>query len=230
MNTAFPRFVPVSDHALLVEFAEAIGPDPAQEVLCLDNKINDHRPEGVIEVIPALVNLMVIFDPLVTDHNSVEQAVIPLMSDQTNASASAAHHQIEVCYDPDFAPDLPTIANVTGLDRTALINAHLDAEYRVGMYGFAPGYAYLTGLDPALHLPRKETAIRDIPAGSVIVAGGQCLVTTLTMPTGWSIIGRSPTQILRASDARPFLFNVGDHVSFTRIDRATFEARISEGM
>ena len=37
------------------------------------------------------------------------------------------------------------------------------------------------------------------------------------MPTGWWIIGRSPTKVLTGDPQRPFLFDVGDRVSFRRI-------------
>ena len=59
--------------------------------------------------------------------------------------------------------------------------------------------------------------MRGVAAGSVIIAGAQCLVTTLTMPTGWWVIGRSPTRILTGDAARPFLFDVGDRVRFRRV-------------
>ena len=36
--------------------------------------------------------------------------------------------------------------------------------------GFAPGFAYLTGLDPALHLPRRATPRTRVPAGVVAIA------------------------------------------------------------
>ena len=93
------------------------------------------------------------------------------------------------------------------------------------MYGFAPGYAYLAGVPQALHLPRKPTALRDVPKGRVIIAGPQCIVTTLTMPTGWWIIGASPAQILRTDPARAFLFDVGDTVRFRRISRADYDRK-----
>ena len=92
------------------------------------------------------------------------------------------------------------------------------------MYGFAPGYAYLAGVPDRLRLPRKPAAVRGVEAGSVIVAGPQCLITTLKMPTGWWIIGRSPTRVLTGDAERPFLFDVGDRVRFRRIGRAEFEA------
>jgi len=59
--------------------------------------------------------------------------------------------------------------------------------------------------------------VRGVPAGSVIIAAGQCIVTTLTMPTGWWIIGHSPTLILDPTGAQPFLFDVGDRVKFRRV-------------
>jgi inhibitor of KinA len=93
------------------------------------------------------------------------------------------------------------------------------------MYGFAPGYAYMSGVPLAMQVPRKPAAVRNIPAGSVLVAGPQCLVTTLTMPTGWSVIGRSPTRILSRDENSPFLFDVGDKVRFKRVDRAQFETK-----
>jgi inhibitor of KinA len=49
------------------------------------------------------------------------------------------------------------------------------------------------------------------------------------MPTGWWIIGRSPTRILRAEAEHPFLFDVGDGVRFRRIDRAAFDAAMRAG-
>jgi inhibitor of KinA len=92
------------------------------------------------------------------------------------------------------------------------------------MYGFAPGYAYLAGVPLAIQRPRKPSPLRGIAAGSVLIAGPQCLVTTLTMPTGWWIIGRSPTAILTDDGERPFLFDIGDRVRFRRISRDTFDA------
>ncbi|WP_323765345.1 allophanate hydrolase subunit 1 [Marinovum sp.] len=221
-------FTPVADHALLVQLGEEIGDALTARVQRLDRAINDAAPEGLLETVPAFVNLMVEFDPLLTDHAAMEQAVRALLDDGASDEVAGREREVLVCYDDDLAPDLEAVARATGLSPEAVIEAHLSAEYRVGMYGFAPGYAYLSGVAPALQLPRKPQALRDIPAGSVLIAGPQCLVTTLTMPTGWSIIGRSPTEILRRDLERPFLFDVGDRVRFTRIDRDRYD-RLHKG-
>lgn len=219
-----PTFIPVADHALLVQFADTISDAVTARVQMLDKAINDDAPLGLCETIPAFVNLLVEFDPLVTDHSEMEQAVRARLNAKATATGKGTLHQVLVCYDDDLAPDLMAVADATGLSTDAVINAHLSGAYKVGMYGFAPGYAYLSGVPENLQVPRKTAAVRDIPAGSVMIAGPQCLVTTLIMPTGWSILGRSPTKILRNDPARPFLFDVGDRVQFKRIDRAQYEA------
>lgn len=228
MVARFPKFIAVSDHALLVEFAEDISDDVAEQILSLDQSIAHAPPTGVEEVIPGLVNLLVVFDPLQTDHGAVQIQLETLISAPSRPHLDPKIREVTVCYDVPFAPDLAEVAKQTGLTPGQVITHHLTGTYRVGMYGFAPGYAYMTGVDPAIQVPRKPAALRDVPAGSVIIAGPQCLVTTLTMPTGWSIIGRSPTRILRDDEDQPFLFNVGDQVRFKQITLQEFEAMNGE--
>ncbi len=218
-----PSFTPIADHALLVTFAEDISEEAHAAVLSLDEIIAADPPKGVIETVPALVNLLVDFDPLATDHGLVQRALEQKISDLKPVAVVGADRKVQVCYEPPYAPDLATLAKAVGLSEDAVINAHLAGEYRVLMYGFSPGYAYLSGVTAEIQVPRKPTAVRDVPAGSVIVAGPQCLVTTLTMPTGWTIIGRSPTRILTGDQSRPFLFDVGDRVVFERISKEAFE-------
>lgn len=224
MTAIFPRFRAVADQAILVEFSDFIHDDSHAQVLSLDAKLAQFPCVGFTEAVPAYVSLLVAFDAMLTDHEAIERALRSLISGPTQPAKQGILRDIEVCYDIDIAPDLVAVAQQTGLDPKAVITAHLAQTYHVVMYGFAPGYAYLGGLPPTLHLPRKASARRGVPAGSVIIAGAQCLITTLTMPTGWWIIGRSPTHILLDDPARPFLFDVGDTVRFKRIDRAAFDA------
>lgn len=225
----WPRFRAVADHALLVSFGTEIGDDMSAQVVALDRRLAERTPEGVTEWVPALVNLLVDFDPEVTGHDAVRAAVETLLETPSDRAQAGTERVVEVCYDADLAPDLVAVAEATGLTPEEVIRAHLSGDYRVRMYGFAPGYAYMSGVPEAIRVPRKPAAVRDVPAGSVIIAGPQCLVTTLTMPTGWSIIGRTPTRVLTDDTDHPFLFDVGDPVRIERIDRATYELRMKEG-
>jgi inhibitor of KinA len=225
MAPPFPIFRPVGANGVLVELGDKISDAAAAAVTDLETALRRQPFEGFAETVPGYVNLLVLFDPLATDHGTVETTLRALLTQPGQPRHDGRRRDVEICYDPDLAPDIARVAAATGLTPDSVAAAHLNGDFRVVMYGFAPGYAYMSGVPQALQLPRKPAAVRGIPKGSVLIAGPQCIVTTLTMPTGWWIIGRSPTEILTADPSRPFLLDVGDTVQFRRIDRATFEAK-----
>jgi inhibitor of KinA len=202
----------------LVSFGDAISDETSAAVLALDRALADEPPTGFAECVPAFVNLLI-------DHAQLRQDVERVLHGRVRDRVTGQWREVEVCYEDEFGPDVGAVATSTGLSIDEVIKLHLQADYQVRMYGFAPGYAYMSGVPLAMQVPRKPAAVRNIPAGSVLVAGPQCLVTTLTMPTGWSVIGRSPTRILSRDESSPFLFDVGDKVRFKRVDRAQFETR-----
>ena len=224
----YPTFRAVADHAVLVEFGDAISDSVHAHVVHLDHTLAKMPFAGFNEAIPAFVNILIDFDPLVTDHQSVEVHLRRLLQHPVSDHDSPRLHEVLVCYEPPFAQDLAAVAAHTGLSEEAVINAHLAGDYKIYLYGFAPGYAYMAGTPAAIQLARKPSPVRGVEAGSVIIAGAQCLVTTLTMPTGWWVIGRSPTRILTGQPDHPVLFDVGDHVRFRRLSLADYEtAKVS---
>lgn len=225
MQPLEPRFVPVAEHSVLVEFGDDFDEEAHGSVLALDRSLEPSRVEGLLEVVPALVNLLVRFDPLLTDHDRIESAVREVLTDQPPERTLPRRHEVAVCYHESVAPDLNAVADACRMSPQGVIDAHLAEVYRVLMYGFAPGYAYLDGMPPKLRLPRKPVPVRDVPAGSLAIAGPQCLVTTLDMPTGWWVIGRSPTTILDPTSPRPYLFDLGDEVLFRQISLVDLERR-----
>ena len=221
---SFPVFSPVAEHSILVEFGDRIDRDSHARVLQLDKALAAAPFDGFIEAVPAYAAILIHFDPLACDHRVAEREARRLIGQPAPPDAAPDPREVLVCYDADLAPDLVAVAEVAGLSPEAVIGAHLAGRYEVFMYGFAPGYAYLAGVPEAIQLPRKPAAVRGVAAGSVLIAGPQCLVSTITMPTGWWVIGRSPTRVLTGDPERPFLFDVGDLVRFRRITRAEYEA------
>ncbi len=215
----WPNFRPLADIGLLVEFGDAMDAATHRRAIAFDSAVQAAAMPGVTETVPSYVTLLIVYDPLLTDHETLLAAIRPLAEMSREAATSPTEHSIPVCYDDACGPDLAATAEALGLTTEAVIAAHLAAEYRVYMYGFAPGYAYLGGVPALLDLPRKAVPVRRRPIGSVMIAGGQCIVTTLPMPTGWWVIGRSPVAILQPEAARPFLFEPGDIVRFRRIAR-----------
>ncbi|MDB5665153.1 allophanate hydrolase subunit 1 [Cypionkella sp.] len=219
-----PIFRAIAERAVLVEFGTTLDQAAHDAVLRIDQALAANPCLGFRESVPAFVNLLVEFDPLTTDHPAVIDHLRSLLNAPAKPHKPSAEREVLVCYED--SPDLNAVAQQTGLSPQAVIDAHLSGDYAVFMYGFAPGYAYLGGVPEAIRLDRKPAPVRNIPAGSVMIAGAQCLVTTLVMPTGWWIIGRSPTPILTQNPARPFLFDVGDKVRFRRISLAEYEAAL----
>lgn len=224
----FPVFQPVAEHALLVEFGDKVDRGIHAKVVQLDKALLAGPFQGFIEAVPANAAILVCFDPETCDHVAAEREVRSLLDSSDPESAQTRKQEITVCYDAELAPDLAEVAHRLKCTPEEVIAAHLAGNYEVFMYGFAPGYAYLAGVPDAIHLPRKTVAVRGVAAGSVLIAGPQCLITTLTMPTGWWVIGRSPARILPEKSGESFLFDVGDGVSFRRIARDEFDRMIAK--
>lgn len=206
-----PRFLPVADQALMVEFASSLDAAAHAAVLALDHALTTRPFPGFIEAVPAFVTLLVTFDPMLATPADAEAYLRTLLAARDAPAAKPVSHDIPVTYD---GPDLTEVARLTGLSVPEVADAHQAGDYQVAMYGFAPGYAYLSGVPKALAIDRKPAPVRNVPAGTVIIAGGMCLITTLTMPTGWWRIGRTATSVLTGNPDRPFRFDVGDHIRF----------------
>ena len=85
--------------------------------------------------------------------------------------------------------DIDEVAQMLGISRDELIRRHMGSEYRVAFTGFAPGFAYLSGSDPSLNVPRRATPRTCVPAGAVGLAGPFSAVYPQASPGGWQIIG-----------------------------------------
>lgn len=218
--TGAPTCRAVGDCALVFEFGTVIDAAINARILACDAALAAAPPPGMIETVPAYAALMLVYDPLTTDPDALEAAARRCFETPGAAPPAPVEHHVPVCFDADLGPDLADAASALGLTAPALIDAFLGAQYRVFMVGFAPGYAYLGGVPPALHLPRKAVPVRRRPVGSVMIAGGQALVTTLAMPTGWWVIGASDLPILDPAADRPCRFVPGDRIRFEVVPRA----------
>ncbi len=130
---------------------------------------------------------------------------------------------IPVCYQgDDFAPDLPRLGERCGLTREAVITLHSARVYDVYCIGFLPGFAFLGYVDDAIATVRHAKA-KEVPAGSVGIAGKQTGCYPLTSPGGWQIIGRTPMSLYAPEQGIYSRFMPGDRVRFQAIDRAQFD-------
>jgi KipI family sensor histidine kinase inhibitor len=115
-------------------------------------------------------------------------------------------------------PDLADIARRWGVTAGEAVEVHSAIEFQVAFCGFAPGFAYLTGLPAHLQVPRLDAPRVRVPAGSVAVAGPYCAVYPNASPGGWRLIGRTDFVLfdLAADPAAPL--SPGTRVTFTPVD------------
>lgn len=125
--------------------------------------------------------------------------------------SSGATVTLGVVYDGE---DLGAVAEACGLTADGVVERHTTATYRSAFCGFAPGFAYLSGLDPALHLPRRATPRTSVPAGSVAIADGYSAVYPGASPGGWHLLGRTEAALFDPARDRPALLPPGTIVRF----------------
>jgi KipI family sensor histidine kinase inhibitor len=165
-----------------------------------------HLP-GVLESVVGARSLLVVLDPLVADADAV-RAVLPAAE---GAAGAARTVEIPVRYD---GPDLAEVALLTGLSAAEVVRRHSGALYTVAFSGFAPGFGYLTGLDPALHVPRRDAPRQRVPAGAVAIAGEYTGIYPRPTPGGWRLLGSTAAVLFDADRDPPALFGPGDQVRF----------------
>lgn len=214
-----PRFLASGEAALTVEFGQTIDPDLNAQVRALDAALA--AIPGIIETVPTYRSLLVHFDPRRISTAEVIERVRAL--EATPLSEAAGQHWIiPACYDGPYAEDLGEVAAALKLDPADVVRLHAQANYRVYMYGFAPGYVFLGGLPRELAISRRATPRPPVPKGSLLIAGGQALIGHDPMPTGWYHIGRTPVPMFDAARDPPCFIAIGDRVSFEAIDAKTF--------
>lgn len=224
MMAAAPRYLPAGESALVVEFGQTIDPAIHDRVMALDAAIAQAHLEGVVETTPTYRSLMIHFDPRRLTTQALIDALAGLESAAAATRAAPKRWRIPACYDPPHAEDLAEVEAILGAPRERIIALHLSGLYRVYMYGFAPGFTFLGGLPEELAIPRRATPRPPAPPGSLLIAGGQALIASIAMPTGWYAIGRTPIKTFDPRRERIFLADVGDEISFERIDPAAFAA------
>jgi inhibitor of KinA len=219
-----PRFLPVGESALVVEFGTTIDPKIHDCVLALDEAIRKADFEGITETVPTYRSLMIHFDPRRWTVEGLTAAVATFRYESAPLRVRRQRWHIPACYDAPHGQDLAEVAALLGLPQERVVGLHLGANYRVYMYGFAPGWAFLGGLSPALTLPRRAAPRAPAPEGSLLIAGGQALIASCAMPTGWYGLGRTPVKMFDPGRVAVFLANVGDEICFGRIDPEAFGA------
>ncbi|MGH7662154.1 MAG: 5-oxoprolinase subunit B family protein [Vulcanimicrobiaceae bacterium] len=222
-NPPPPNYLDAGESALVVEFGRVVDVALHDRVLALDAALAAKKIDGITETVPTYRSLMVHYDPRVVGRDELVAQVRALLSRASPVRTSPVRRTVPVCFDLPYAEDLAEAAQKLQLDERSVVEIFSKATYRLYMYGFLPGYAYLGKLPKRLQIPRREKPRSPIPPGAVIIAGEQVVIAGVASPTGWHMIGRTPLRVLDLNRHPPFIFDVGDEIAFEPIDAAAFE-------
>lgn len=195
------------EHGLLVETGDL------EVSHRLDALLRARRPSGVVEIVPGPSTVLVVAPGADTARLRGELASARETAERQAAARDRERETVTVPVVYDGA-DLADVAAEAGISVDEVIARHTGRELVVGWLGFAPGFAYLTGLDPVLHLPRLATPRTSVPAGSVAVAGPYSAVYPTASPGGWRLLGRTGLRVWDVLADPPALFQPGTLVRF----------------
>ena len=222
-SKAYPRFLPVGDTALTVEFGEAIDPAINDSVMALDRALTAAEIGGIIETVPTYRSLLVCYEPAELSYQALLHQIRELMAEGLEGTRRTGRcWTVPVAYGAPFGDDLDDVAETLNLRPDEVIAAHAGTEYLVYLVGFNPGAPNLGGLPKRLHIPRRKVPHPRVAAGSVAIGGMQTGITSIAIPTGWHILGRTPVRPFAVDRAEPFLFKPGDRIRFRPIGAAEF--------
>jgi KipI family sensor histidine kinase inhibitor len=208
------RLLPAGPCAVLAEVDDVHQAEALYAVLRAADGL-----DALVDLVPAARTVLAVARPTPEGRACLDRLasiVEDLVLDGGAPAADGPLVELPVWYD---GPDLADTASLLGRSADDLARQHAAVEYRVAFCGFAPGFGYLTGLPPDLHVPRLETPRTRVPAGAVGLAGEFCGVYPRESPGGWRLLGHTEAVLWDAGREPAALLAPGTRVRFQPVDR-----------
>lgn len=119
--------------------------------------------------------------------------------------------------------DWQKVTAQSGLAREEYIQRIVDTPLTVGMFGFLPGFVYINGLDPDLHIPRKKVPSKYVHKNAVAIGEKYIGIYSLPSPGGWSVIGTMAVDVLDTDNIPPTLLQLDDQITIESITSTQWE-------
>ncbi len=205
------RWLPAGPDGLLLEL------DSVAEVTGVYGDLGRAVLDLAGDVVPAARTIL--FDD-VTDPGRLCDLVTAAVGARTGEAPAAGGgpgaREVEVPVRYDGA-DLDEVARVWDMTRAEVVTTHTATSFVVAFCGFAPGFAYCTGLPERLHVPRRATPRTRVPAGSVGLAGEFTGVYPTASPGGWQLLGVTELALWDVAADPPALLGPGTRVRFAEV-------------
>jgi KipI family sensor histidine kinase inhibitor len=201
------RFLRVGADSLLVEV-----PDTAAAMRVYGEALR--REVDAADVVPAARTVLFSGVPDPAALESELSGWMPGEAGEATPTGRGDLVEVPTVYD---GPDLETVAGHWGLTPREVVDRHTSVEMAVAFCGFAPGFAYCTGLEMPRPVPRLEEPRTRVPAGAVGLADVFTGVYPSASPGGWQLIGRTDLVLWDESRDRPATLAPGTRVRFVEV-------------
>jgi KipI family sensor histidine kinase inhibitor len=206
---AWPLLRRVGRSAVLLEV------DDSPAVQAWHAELRRRRDAGELTAVEIVPGARTVLLDGVPDVTALIRALPTWPTPATPVLADEAPVSVPTRYD---GPDLADVARRWGVTAGEAVAIHSALEFRVAFCGFAPGFAYLTGLPAHLRVPRLDAPRIQVPAGSVAVAGPYCAVYPNASPGGWRLIGRTDLVLFDLAAEPAARLAPGTRVTFTPVE------------
>ncbi|MBQ0895024.1 allophanate hydrolase subunit 1 [Micromonospora sp. U56] len=202
------RIRPVGRHALLLDCD-----DPGQ-VEAWRAELWRRRAAGelsAVEIVPAAATVLLDGVP---DPAAVAARIAGWTAQPVAGQAAVEQVEVPTGYDGE---DLPVVARHWGVTVPEVVRRLRETPFRVAFCGFAPGFAYLTGLPPEWAVPRLPSPRTRVPAGSVALAGPYAGIYPTASPGGWLLVGRTELTLFDVHADPPARLTPGTRVRLVNV-------------
>src|SRR5438093_12315741 len=145
-----PRILPSGDSAITVEFSRNIDDAANQRVLALDRTLASEPVSGVIETVPTYRSLLVHYDPVQIDFDTLGERLSGLAQRPVPAKTKTRRWRIPVTYGGEHGIDLEDVAKIRKTPPEDILARHTAAHSRVALIGVTPGWSSPRGLAKSL--------------------------------------------------------------------------------
>lgn len=214
-------YKPFGEAAILIEWPAKIDESIILDIVAFEKKIE--KETSVLETIIAYNSLLIRYHKPISNVNFQLNKLKELYVIHINKEKqSQVLWEIPVCYDLSFGLDLVNLAKEKKRSVEQIVALHSERSYVVFFIGFQPGFLYLGGLNPTIHMARKSTPRIRVDKGSVGIGGAQTGIYPQHSSGGWNLIGKSPVDFFDIQKESPCFAKIGDRIQFLPIDLATF--------
>ncbi len=216
------EFLPCGDTAVSVQFGENIDRRLCLDVLRLKMSLEKAAISGVLESVPSYRSLLVHYDPLQTCQQELREKITVLAENPQELSLRPRRWKIPLCFDTEFAWDLPEVAEKVGKNQSEVVASCLQTELFIYMIGFSFGLLYLGDFPLFNTLLRRENPRTRLEKGAVAVAQGMAVIYPFVSPGGWNVIANTPVSLFDIGLLPPSPFSPGDYLCFHEVDRTEY--------